>query len=196
MWLRRREQTAQHALNLLDRKLRILRTEQERFHLIAAEAHKRWQQAASEADRWGALAAALTGRDGFRWAATVPPASARIRWADVMGVNYPSGVDTSLPEPAPGARSPGSAALDRAADAYKAAVRAGAEHAVARSACQTIDAEVSAVRMRRTAIAQRWLPQVQRLLAELEARLEESERAETVRWRQLAADLVEEEGTG
>jgi vacuolar-type H+-ATPase subunit D/Vma8 len=44
--------------------------------------------------------------------------------------------------------------------------------------------------MRRTAISQRWLPQVRRLLTELEARLEENERAETARWRQLAADLT------
>lgn len=194
MWLRRREQTARHALDLLDRKLRILRTEQERFHLIARDTEKRWQQAASVADRWGARAAALTGRNGFSWAATGLPASARIHWADVMGVTYPSHVDTTLPDAPPGARSPGSAALDRAGDAYRAAVRAAAEHAVAQSACQIIDAEVLAVRMRRTAIAQRWLPQVQRLLAELEARLEENERAETVRWRQLAADITGETG--
>jgi V/A-type H+-transporting ATPase subunit D len=191
MWLRRREQTARHALDLLDRKLRILRTEQERFQLIAGEAEKRWQQAASTAERWGARAGALTGRDGFRCAATGRPASAHVHWADVMGVSYPSHADIVLPDAPPGMRSPGSAAMDRAVDAYRAAVRAAAEHTVAQSACQIIDAEVLAVRMRRTAIAQRWLPQVQRLLAELENRLEENERAETVRWRQLAA----EEGT-
>jgi vacuolar-type H+-ATPase subunit D/Vma8 len=188
MWLRRREQTARHALNLLDRKLSFLRTEQERLHLIARDTERRWQQAASAADRWGVRAAALTGRDGFNWAAPGLPASARIRWVDVMGVNYPSHVDTTLPDAPPGARSPGSAALDRAVDAYRAAARVAAEHAVAQTACQIIDTEVLAVRMRRIAIGQRWLPQVRRLLAELETRLEENERAETVRWRQLAAD--------
>jgi V/A-type H+-transporting ATPase subunit D len=196
MWLRRRESTARYALDLLDRKLRILRTEQERFHLLAGEAEKRWQQAALIADQWGARAAALTGRDGMRLAAQSLPASVGVRWVDVMGVTYPSHVDVVLPEAPLGARSPSSAALDRAVDAYRAAARAAAEHAVARSACQIIDAEVRAVTMRRTAIAQRWLPQVQRLLAELETRLEENERAETVRWRQLAADTGAEGDEG
>jgi V/A-type H+-transporting ATPase subunit D len=196
MWLRRRESTARYALDLLDRKLRILRSEQERFHLIAGEAEKRWQRAALTADRWGARGAALAGRDGMRLAAPGLPVSVRVRWVDVMGVTYPSHVDVVLPEAPLGARSPGSAALDRAVDAYRAAARAAAEHAAARSACQIIDVEVRAVMMRRTAIARRWLPQVQRLLSELESRLEENERAETVRWRQLAADTAVEEDNG
>lgn len=188
LWLQRREHTGQRALDLLDRKLRILRAEQERFHVMSAEASKRWVEAATEADRWGVRAAALTGREGFRWGATVPRAEVRIEWASVMGVTYPSEAKVDLPQPEPGASSPGSVALDRAAGAYGTALRAAAEHAVAEVARRIIDAEVQAVRQRRTAIRNRWLPRLRGLLHELETRLEEDERAETARWRQLAGD--------
>lgn len=188
LWLRGRESTALRALDLLDRKLRILRTEQQRFQLMAADARTRWAQAASAADRWGIRAAALTGRDGFRWAAPGSPATLRIGWASVMGVTYPSTVDVDMPRREPWARSPGSSALDQAVETYRAALLAAAKDALAGAALRVIDAEVQAVRLRRTAVHDRWLPRLRDALHDLEARLEENERAETVRWRQVAGD--------
>jgi V/A-type H+-transporting ATPase subunit D len=183
LWLLARLRTGHLATDLLDRKLRILRTEQERFRLLAERTGALWQESCQRADEWGVRGAMLGGQRELRLAAGAEPADVTVAWAGVMGVRYPVGATCRIPDVSGADRGPGTAALVEAAAAYRTAVRAAAAHAAAAAACRTVDAEVTATRRRLRAIADRWVPRLETALRELSSRLEETERAETVRLR-------------
>lgn len=187
LWLRSRLRAARLAADLLDRKLRILRGEQERFTALAEQTGQRWRASWRAADTWGLRGALLGGQRELRLAATPTPAGVTVGWASVMGVRYAAEATCRLPEPAAGHRSPGTAALVEAARAYRDAVDAAVAYAAAESARRTVDAEIAATRRRRRAIADRWVPRLEGALRELTAELEETERAEIVRLRWAAA---------
>lgn len=182
MWLLRRLHTGRHAADLLDRKVRILRTEQRRCQERAAITGQRWRQAWARADRWARRGAALGGRRELRLAAVPEPARVSVAWVNVMGLRYPGEVHCHLPDPDT-VRSPGTAALVEAAAAYRDAVRAAAEHAAAEAACRQVAAELATTRRRHRAIADRWVPELEAALRRLTAELDENERAETARLR-------------
>src|SRR5690606_28636182 len=92
MWLLRRMHTGRHAADLLDRKVRILRTELRRCQEWAAATGEQWREAWAQADRWERRGAALGGRRELRLAAVAEPARASVEWANVMGLRYPGGV--------------------------------------------------------------------------------------------------------
>jgi len=179
LWLQRRLRTADRAVTLLDRKLRILRTEQERFHLLAERTGAQWATAQRDAEVWLLRAAVLSGQREIRLSTTAAAADVTVRWGSVMGVRYPVDVTCQVPEPAE--RGGGTAAMVEATTAYAVALRAAAAHAVAEAARRTVDAEVARTRQRLHANADRWLPRLRTALHDLTQRLEESERAETVR---------------
>jgi V/A-type H+/Na+-transporting ATPase subunit D len=176
----RRLETARRAVDLLDRKLRILMVEQERCRLQAARTLETWQRRATEAERRATVVAMLGGQRTIRLATPVRPARLAIDWAQVMGVRYPVSVvtDTLVAQP-----PPVGSAVAAAHAAVRAALLAAADAAAAAAAARTIDNEVSETRRRRHAIADRRIPQLEGVLHTLIQRLEEDERADTVRLR-------------
>jgi V/A-type H+-transporting ATPase subunit D len=182
----RRLRTGRLAADLLDRKLRILRTEQERLERLAAQAGARWRDACRRADEWGLRAAVTGGRRELRLAATTVPAEVTVEWANVMGIRYPVAVTCTVPEQ-PEARAAGGAATVEAARAYRAAVSAAVAHAGADAARRTVAAETAATRRRLHAITDRWIPRLETALRQRAAQLDETELADTVRLRWAAA---------
>jgi len=189
LWLRSRLRTARQAVDLLERKLQILRAEQERFALLSRRTRQRWRTSWRSADSWGVRAALLGGPREMRLSAASERAQVSVSWTSVMGLRYPAQVTCRMPEPAAGDRSPGSAAVVEAAAAYRTALDAAVAHAAAESARRAVESEVAATRRRRRAIANRWVPGLERALRQLTAELEEAERAETVRLRWAASRI-------
>ncbi|HET8660851.1 MAG TPA: V-type ATP synthase subunit D [Micromonosporaceae bacterium] len=190
LWLRRRLATAEHAVDLLDRKVRILRAEQEQLRVLAGRTGAEWQARCREAERWLARAAALGGEREILLASvatTAPGAEADVEWGSVMGARFPVRAHCRLPQPSGQERAPGTAALDEAVAAYRESVVAGLAHAVAREAYRVVDAEVAETRRRLRALNDRWLPRLGAAARDLNERLEENERAETTRIRWAAA---------
>jgi V/A-type H+-transporting ATPase subunit D len=187
LWLRRRLDTARRGVTLLDRKLRILRTEQERARLLADRTGARWRERSADAEKWLTRAALLGGEREIRLGTVPPLAEVTVTWGAVMGTRYPTGATCRPYEPTGTERRPGTAALAEAVDAYRAALRAAVEHAAAERACHVLDDEVAATRLRLRALTDRWLPRLEGALAALVQRLDENERAETVRIRWAAA---------
>jgi V/A-type H+-transporting ATPase subunit A len=133
----------------------------------------------AEADRLAALAelvgiAALPGHE------RVVLLGGRLLREAVLQQNSLSANDAYL---APGAQGPGSAALIEATAAYRAALAAAVTHAAVEAANRTVDAEISATSRRLRAIADRWVPRLEAALRDVTERLEETERAESVRLR-------------
>jgi V/A-type H+-transporting ATPase subunit D len=176
----RRLATARRAVDLLYRKLRILMVEQERCRLQAARTLQTWQRTATEAERRMTVVAMLGGQRTIRLATPARPARLSIEWAQVMGVRYPASVVTDAPVAQP---PPVGSAVAAVQAAMRVALLAAAEAAAAAAAARTIDNEVSETRRRRHAIADRRIPQLEIALHTLIQRLEEDERADTVRLR-------------
>lgn len=186
LWLSQRLRTAHRAVTLLDRKLRILRAEQERFTLIAERTAADWAAAQAVARQWLVRAALLGGQRGIRLATTDALADVAVEWGAVMGVRYPVEGTFRPSHGVPGDRRVGTAALIEARTAHEAALQAAVAHAVATAACRTVDMEVMQTRRRLHAIADRWVPRLEAALHELTERLDETERSETVRLRWAA----------
>jgi V/A-type H+/Na+-transporting ATPase subunit D len=184
LWLRRRLGTAWHAAGLLDRKLRILRTEQQRFRLLAEQTGAAWRQWCAEADCWLARAAVLGGERDLCLSLPAEKAEVGVEWGTVMGVRYPVRATCQAPHACLAARGPGTAALVEAESAYRVALTAAVEHAAALATCRLVDAQVDDTRRLMHAIEDRWVPRLESALRDLEQRLEENERAEAVsrRW--------------
>ncbi|MFD0542185.1 V-type ATP synthase subunit D [Streptomyces mexicanus] len=84
-------------------------------------------------------------------------------------------------------RTPGNTALAHAEDAYRAAVRAAAEHCTARTAADLIAAEAETTRQRVRALRRHWIPRLTHELSIIELALEEAEHEEAVRRRWAAS---------
>jgi V/A-type H+-transporting ATPase subunit D len=181
LWLAARLHTAQLASDLLDRKLRVLRQERERFGLIEDRARSRWQSTWRIADAWTLRAAVVAGSRDLRLSAPAQPASVEVAWKTVMGVRYPAEISCSLPPLGIADRSPGSAALIEARTALAEAVEAAAAYAAAVTARRVIDGEIEETRRRLRAITDRWVPRLDDALRRLTQNLEEIEREETFR---------------
>jgi V/A-type H+/Na+-transporting ATPase subunit D len=181
VWLAERLQLAHRAAELLEHKQQLLRREQRRFGELAGRTRRQWETLAAEADTWNARALIAGGRDELsRVASAVGPAHARLEWASEAGVTYPSTVATDFPEPPSMA---GSAALPLAAVACRRALDAAVHHAAATTALARVETELVATVRRLRAIRDRWLPQLEEQLRELDLRLDENEREETTRLR-------------
>lgn len=186
LWLRGRLQIAERGLDLLDRKLRILRGEQDRLALLAQRTGDDFQRACRDAETWLLRAALLGGQRAIRLATDSPPVDVTIAWRDTMGIRYPAEATCDSPLEASPALAT-TAALDRVAAAHRAALAAAVEHAAATAAVRTVDAEVTATRQRLRAIQDRWIPRLRTALAEVELTLDELEHADAVRLRRAVA---------
>jgi V/A-type H+-transporting ATPase subunit D len=186
MRLRERLRVADRGVELLDGKLRVLRAEQQRYHLAAERTGEQWRARAAEARAWLLRAALLGGQRAIRLAEDVEPADVRVSWMYVMGVRCPADAELRGGGPGIAGALSGTSAVHRAAAAHAAALRAAARHAVAEAAVRRIDAEVAQTRLRLRAVQDRWIPRLSADLREIEAGLEELEHAEGLRLRWVA----------
>jgi V/A-type H+-transporting ATPase subunit D len=182
LWLRGRLATAERGLYLLDRKLRILRREQERLDLLAGRTSEELERTSRDAKTWLLRAGLLGGQRDLRLAGGGPPAEVRIAWRDTMGVHYPAEASLVLPEPVPPPPAC-AAALAPAAAAHRAALAAAVSHAAATAAARLVAGEVIATRQRLRGIEDRWIPGLRAALAELELSLDELEQSDNARLR-------------
>ncbi len=186
-WLSRRLQTARHGASLLDRKLRILRPERERFRADAEAATLRWGQVLAGAEEWALRASLLAGSDALHPPYGDADARVDVSWSAVMGARFPSGARVELPRRGCGGALPATSAVLCATAAYREALSAAVDAAVAEGAARALDEEVAATRFRLRAVQDRWVPRLERAAAALDAALAEAEGADAVRLRLAAA---------
>lgn len=179
LWLVGRLGVAHRAADLLDRKERLLRSEERRLRQLAARTAADWEAACREAETWTARTVLVGGRSDLR--APPEPAIAELAWHNTMGLAYPSEAGCRQQVQAPGRSA--NPALGFAVAANRRAVEAAVRHAAASYAHSQVSQELSATRHRRRAITERWVPMLDGALADLEARLDELEREEHIRAR-------------
>ena len=179
IWLVRRLETARRGADLLDRKLRILQAELLRRQAAAADAAARWEHCQAEARGWLVRLTFLSGERAVRLAASGQAADVAVSYETTMGIRYPARVACSCP-PAGTWDGPVAAGCR---DAHRAALAAAAQHAAAAAAVAAVDSEARATRTRLRAIEDRWIPRLERALAEVTFTLEELERADAARLR-------------
>jgi V/A-type H+-transporting ATPase subunit D len=190
LWLKHRLSTAQQGAELLDHKLRILRTERERLALKQERTATTWAAASRDARTWLLRAVLLGGERTVRLSSEQASADVRIVWEQPMGVRYPAEATCTVPDPRSDAPPPGSAALVAARECHRRALQAAVEHAAVEAAVRILVAEERATRRRLRAIEDRWIPRLQGALAEVQLRLEEEEHADGVRLRWAAGRQV------
>jgi V/A-type H+/Na+-transporting ATPase subunit D len=195
IWLRRRLAVARRGADLLDRKLRILRVEQQRYQLLTQRSATAWTDAHREAETWLLRAALVGGERAIRLAADGTDAEVAITWTTTMGVSHPVRATCQIPERQITAPTPDNTALVRAVAAYETALRAAVEHAVATAALRVVDAEVIATRRRVRAIDDRWIPRLTEAQRVLQFALDQQEHDDGVRLR-WAAGHGRRSGTG
>jgi V/A-type H+-transporting ATPase subunit D len=186
LWLQHRLATAQRGADLLDHKLRILRTERERLVLQRERTAAAWLAASREADTWLLRGVLLGGERGIRLSADQPRAEVEVVWEAPMGVRYPAQASCTLPDPSPGTPLADNAALVEARACLRRALQAAVRHAAVESAVRVLEAEELATRRRVRAIQDRWIPRLHDALADVQLRLEEEEHADGVRLRWAA----------
>jgi len=183
MWLIRRLTVAHGAAELLDQKVRVLRQEAERFALLAERSKDDWVASCRDAEAWSLRASLVGGQAAPRAACPHELARVELVWETTMGVSHPSGArwTASVADVDPVTSAPGTA---RAAAAHRVALDAAVQHAVALSALQAVESELSATRRRARAVTDRWIPRLDGALGRAVLSLEETERAEGVglRW--------------
>lgn len=197
LWLQHRFTTAQHGADLLDHKLRILRTEREQLALQQDRMAAEWESASREADMWLLRGVLLGGQRSVRLAAAPAPAEVRILWEQSMGVRYPAEATCTVPDPSPDAPPPSNVALVAARDCYRRAVQAGVQQAAIETAVRVLEEQETATRRRLRAIEDRWIPRLQQALTELQFKLDEDEHNDAVRLRWAAGNRTgTERGSG
>lgn len=183
LWLSHRLEVAERGANLLDQKLRILHTERQRLALREQRTRDTWEDAGREAQTWLLRAGLLDGQRAIRLGQEAGTAQVEVAWTQSMGVRYPAEASCSLPPPDPAAPTVGGSALAAARDAYRQALQAAVQHAVAQAATAVVLREERSTRRRLRAIENRWVPRLEEAAAQVEFLLEERERAEAVRLR-------------
>lgn len=183
LWLLARLEVARRAAELLERKERLLRSEERRLLALAERTGSEWQAAWEQAALWTARAVVVGGRAALA-GAVVPPAEVELRWRNTMGLTYPVEAACHLsPTAATAAANP---ALPGAVSSNRRAAAAAVAHAAADYARSEVQAELAVTRRRRRAITEHWIPELVGTLASLEARLDELEQQEHVRTRWAA----------
>ncbi|WP_433427682.1 V-type ATP synthase subunit D [Nonomuraea sp. CA-141351] len=185
MWLRRRLTAVRHGLDVLDRKLWILRREQDRLTRHSVRIQADWFSACRAADEWLLRVTRLGGQRAVRLAADDRLAEVHVYWADAVGTSYPARVSCLLPELDAAAPLPITTALVPARHAYQAALRAGLEHAIVAEAARIVSAEAVSTNHRIRALKDRLLPLLEEALASVELSLVEMKRADIDRVRRI-----------
>jgi V/A-type H+-transporting ATPase subunit D len=178
---------AKRGADLLDRKRQALMRERARVHVEALDANRAWRHAVDDAERWSARSLMLDGAARLELLARHATASASLAlsWSNLMGAELPSVHEVSVPEPPPLSALGGSAAAVVAARAWGEATLAATRYAVAAHADAELSAELARATRRLRALEKRWIPEHERLLAQLDLALEENQREQATRVRWL-----------
>lgn len=181
---------AARGADLLEKKLRVLRTEHQRLVQAEEACAAAWRERLGEAETWLSRGLVLSGEHAlYAAAAGLAPADVTVRWTASMGVRRPSGISCTVPARPTSAATPGNTALVHAEAAYRLAVRAAADHACARAAARIVGAEVASTSRRVRALRRHWIPRLQEALAHVDLALEQSEHEDSVR-RRWAAQVL------
>jgi V/A-type H+/Na+-transporting ATPase subunit D len=186
LWLHHRLDLARQGADLLEHKLRILRTERERMALRQQRTSTAWQSASREASTWLLRGLLVGGERSVRLASAQVLAEVEIVWEQPMGVRYPAEATCTVPGPAADAPPVGNAALVTARELHTRALQAAVRQAAVEAAVRVLEAEERATRRRLRAIADRWIPRLEEALAAVQLELEEEEHADGVRLRWAA----------
>ncbi|EST36443.1 V-type ATP synthase subunit D [Streptomyces roseochromogenus] len=178
--------TALRGADLLERKLRLLLDRERAERRAAEEAGRVWRERLADAESWLVRGVLLGGERALAEAVPADQASVEVRWDALMGVRHPAGVAWTGPVRSPAEPTPSNTALAHAETAYRAAVRAAADHAAHRSAAELLAAEAARTRQRVRALRRHWIPRLRGEVAAVELALEEAEHEEAVRRRWAA----------
>ncbi|MEU4849134.1 V-type ATP synthase subunit D [Streptomyces gilvosporeus] len=193
--LRHRLDTAFRGADLLEQKLRVLRTRHQLLRKAEQTSAERWHGQVRQAESWLLRGVLLGGEQALTAAAVgVGGADVTVDETSTMGVRHPSGASCVIPDRAPASAAPGNTALVHAEASYREAVRAAAEYAAARAAARIVGAELLSTRQRVRVLRRHWIPRLEQELARVGLALEQSEHEDAVR-RRWAARQAEENGT-
>ena len=181
MWLSRRLDTARRGRDQLDRKLRILVSDQQRMRTLADQARAEWRTACGEADTWLLRTALLGGQDAVRGAAAPRLLEVDVTWVSELGMTYPAAVELAS-EPAE-VLVDGNAALAPTVAAFRTAIVAGSRSAAADEAVRRLEREAQLTKRRLRALEKRWLPWLETALRERQLFLDQAEQEDGVRAR-------------
>lgn len=184
--LRRSLDVARRGADLLDQKLRVLRTRHAELLRVEQEAGERWHRQLAQAERWLRRGLLLSGEEALDPADVTHLAELAVSWTSTMGVRHPGTVTCAVPPREPEDPTPANTALVHAEAAYAEAVRAAAAYAVARSASRAVGDEVVRTRRRLRALRRHWVPRLETALATADRALEQSEHEDAVRRRWAA----------
>ncbi|GAA4077346.1 hypothetical protein GCM10022214_38830 [Actinomadura miaoliensis] len=185
LWLRHRLDTAEHAVDLLQRSLRVMRDERERMRLRAARTEAEWRTRCAEAEALVLRATLVCGRRALPLATPAEHAHVTIDHAVTMGVRHPAHATCTAPHEH--SRAPDGLAFASARRACQDALQAACAHAATTTALAALDREITATRQRLRATERRWLPHLRIALAQIEFVLEEQEREDKARLRRGTA---------
>ncbi|MFE4050174.1 V-type ATP synthase subunit D [Streptomyces sp. YIM B13518] len=195
--LRHSLDVAERGADLLEQKLRILRSEHQRLLRAEREAARAWRELLAEAESWLLRGLLLGGEQALDSAAAgIGAAEVTVRWSTSMGVRRPAAVSLSVPARPPTAAAPANTALVHAEAVYGRAVRAAAEYAAAHAAARLVGAEVSGTRHRVRALRRHWIPRLRESLDLSGLALEQAEHEDGVRRRWAARPRAVERGRG
>lgn len=185
--LRHSLDVAERGADLLEQKLRILRSEHERLVGAETAAWHAWRDLLPEAERWVLRGLLLSGEQALEAAAAgMSQAEVTVHWTTSMGVRHPAEASVSVPARPSTAAAPANTALVHAEAAYARAVQAAAEYAAARTAAELVGAEVLSTRHRVRALRRHWIPRLREALDRADLALEQAEHEDGVRRRWAA----------
>lgn len=189
MWLMERLRLARDGLRLLDRKRQLLHREAERLTALARERRRALAEADARSQLWSLRAAILGGSGEMLLAAgaLAGTATVKVLLRNTMGVVHPEEAHCLFPEVACSQAAATNAALPLAVETLGKTLACAVDVAIAETARARVVAELAATQRRLRAIEHHRLPSLERQRADLEFRLDESEREERVatRWAQL-----------
>ncbi|MFR0354641.1 V-type ATP synthase subunit D [Streptomyces sediminimaris] len=188
--LRRSLDVARRGADLLDQKLRVLRTRHEELLRTERDARERWHEQLARAERWLRRGLLLGGEEAMETADEARLAELSVSWTATMGVRHPDTAACTPPRRRPEDPAPANTALAHAEAAYAEALRAAAAYAVARSASRAVGEEAVRTRRRLRALRRHWVPRLETALAAADRALEQSEHEDAVR-RRWAAGTVD-----
>ncbi|MFI6559468.1 V-type ATP synthase subunit D [Streptomyces sp. NPDC050534] len=185
--LRRSLDVARRGADLLDQKLRVLRTRHEELLRTERDARERWHRQLAQAEQWLRRGLLLSGEEALDATDFTRLTDLTVTWTSTMGVRHPDTVACTVPPREPDDPTPANTALVHAEAAYAEAVRAAAAYAVARSASRAVGEEVVHTGRRLRALRRHWVPRLETALAAADRALEQSEHEDAVRRRWAAA---------
>ncbi|MFE9924842.1 V-type ATP synthase subunit D [Streptomyces sp. NPDC005774] len=189
--LRHSLDVAERGADLLEQKLRVLRSEHQRLLSMEEQAAQEWHALLSEAEIWLLRGLLLGGEQALDSAAEgIGHSEVTVHWTTYMGVRHPGTVSLSVPTRPPTAATPANTALVHAEEVYGRAVRAAAEYAAAHVAAEAVGAEVISSRHRVRALRRHWIPRLREAIDRADLALEQAEHEDGVR-RRWAAGTAE-----